>query len=120
MDRVAGAGCGHERVALARNLPKPLDQIEGCEMTLIAVTSLFIGTCLGFVLARRFMLRTLVGLILGLIALILFAVLGASDTLPGEGYALAVAAFLIAPPMASGLFGGAVIAWLFRSRPQKS
>ena len=82
----------------------------------IAFSALFIGSAAGFVLARRFMLRTLVGLILGLIALILFVSLAPVDALPGDGYAIVVAAYVIAPPIASGLFGGAVIAWLFRKR----
>jgi len=82
----------------------------------IALGALFIGSAAGFVLARRFMLRTLVGLILGLIGLILFVSLAPVDALPGDGYATVVAAYVIAPPIASGLFGGAVIAWLFRKR----
>ncbi|MEP1587686.1 MAG: hypothetical protein ABJR46_17485 [Tateyamaria sp.] len=89
-------------------------------MTLIAVTSLFIGICVGFVLARRFALRTLVGLILGLVALIALAALAPTDSLPGDGRAVLIVAFLIAPPMASGMFGGAVIAWLFRDRTTRT
>jgi len=82
----------------------------------IALSALFIGSAAGFVLARRFMLRTLVGLILGLIGLILFVALAPVEALPGDGFAIVVAAYVIAPPIASGLFGGAVIAWLFRAR----
>lgn len=82
----------------------------------IALSALFIGTAAGLVLARRLMLRTLAGLILGLIALILFVAMAPVEALPGDGFAIVVAAYVIAPPMASGLFGGAVIAWLFRKR----
>lgn len=89
-------------------------------MILIALAALFIGICSGFVLARRVLLRTLVGLILGLIALIIIVARTPTDSLPGEGFAILIAAFLIAPPMASGLFGGAVIAWLVRDRTPRA
>lgn len=82
----------------------------------IALAALFMGTLAGFVLARRFMLRSLVALILGLIGLILFVSLTPTEALPGDGYAIVVAAYLISPPLGAGLFGGAVFAWLFRSR----
>ena len=83
-------------------------------MTAIALSA--IGTVAGFVLARRFLLRSLVLLILGLIGLILFVSLTPTDALPGDGYAIVVAAYLISPPLGAGLFGGAVFAWLLRSR----
>ncbi|WP_299724981.1 hypothetical protein [uncultured Tateyamaria sp.] len=82
----------------------------------IALSALLIGTVAGFVLARRFMLRSLVGLILGMIGLILFVSLTPTAALPGDGYAIVVAAYLIAPPLGAGLFGGGVFAWLFRTR----
>lgn len=85
----------------------------------IALASLCIGIAVGFTLARRFMLRTLVGLICALVGLICFVVLVPADTLPGDGYAILIAAFLIAPPMASGLFGGGVFAWLLRPRSSR-
>lgn len=85
-------------------------------MTAIALSALLIGTVAGFVLARRFLLRSLVLLILGLIGLILFVSLTPTDALPGDGYAIVVAAYLISPPLGAGLFGGAVFAWLLRSR----
>ena len=82
----------------------------------IALATLLIGIAAGFTLARQFMLRTLLGLLLGLIALIVFVSWSPSEALPGDGYAIVVAAYLIAPPMAAGLFGGAVFAWLLRNR----
>lgn len=82
----------------------------------IALAALCIGIATGFTLARRFMLRSLVGLILGLIGLILFVSLMPTEALPGDGYAIVVVAYLIAPPLAAGLFGGGVFAWLFRAR----
>ena len=85
-------------------------------MTAIALSALLIGTVAGFVLARRFLLRSLVLLILGLIGLILFVSLTPTEARPGDGYAIVVAAYLISPPLGAGLFGGAVFAWLLRSR----
>lgn len=82
----------------------------------IALAALFIGTVAGFVLARRFLLRSLVGVILALIGLILFVSLSPAQSLPGDGYAIVIVAYLMAPPLAAGLFGGAVFAWLFRTR----
>lgn len=87
-------------------------------MMSIALAALFMGTLAGFVLARRFMLRSLVGLILGMISLILFVSWTPTEALPGDGYAIVVVAYLIAPPLAAGLFGGGVFAWLFRARPK--
>ncbi len=85
-------------------------------MMAIALAALFIGAAIGFVLGRRFLMRSLVGLILGLIGLIIFVAWVPAQSLPGDGYAIVIAAYLIALPMTSGLFGGAVIAWLFRTR----
>ena len=82
----------------------------------IALATLLVGIVAGFTLARRFMLRTLIALVLGLIALIMFVSWTPAAALPGDGYAIVVAAYLIAPPLAAGLFGGAVFAWLFRNR----
>jgi len=82
----------------------------------IALSTLLVGTVVGFVLARRFMLRSLVLLILGTVGLILFVSWAPTESLPGEGFAVAIAAYLIAPPLGAGLFGGAVFAWLFRTR----
>ena len=82
----------------------------------IALATLLIGIAAGFTLARRFMLRTLVILLLGLIGLITFVSWTPAEALPGDGYAVVVAAYLVAPPLAAGLFGGAVFAWLFRNR----
>ena len=87
-------------------------------MMAIALSTLLVGTVAGFVMARRFLLRTLVGLILGCLALIIFVTWGPQDALPGDGYAMIVAAYLIAPPLAAGLFGGGGFAWLFRERAQ--
>lgn len=85
-------------------------------MMAIALAALCVGIATGFTLARRFLLRTLVGLILGLVALCILVARTPADALPGDGAAVLVVAYLIAPPLASGLFGGAVFAWLFRSR----
>ncbi len=82
----------------------------------IALATLLVGIVTGFALARRFMLRVLVALVLGLIGLILLVSWAPAEALPGDGYAMVVAAYLIAPPLAAGLFGGAVFAWLFRNR----
>ncbi|MFL4470752.1 hypothetical protein ACERZ8_12985 [Tateyamaria armeniaca] len=82
----------------------------------IALAALFMGTLVGFVLARRFMLRSLVGLILVMIGLVFFVSWTPTEALPGDGYAIVIAAYLIAPPLAAGLFGGGVFAWLFRTR----
>ncbi|MEO9574003.1 MAG: hypothetical protein ABJ263_14895 [Tateyamaria sp.] len=82
----------------------------------VALATLLVGIVSGFTLARRFRLRTLVALVLGPIALIVFVSWTPADMLPGDGYAMVVAAYLIAPPLAAGLFGGAVFAWLFRNR----
>ena len=82
----------------------------------IALAALCIGVAVGFVLARRLMLRLLAGVFCALIGLIAFVAWTPSESLPGDGIAIVVAAFLMAPPMAAGLFGGAVFAWLLRSR----
>lgn len=85
-------------------------------MTGIAVAALCVGAAAGFLLARRFFLRTLVALMLGLVALVLFVANSPAQNLPGEGHVIVIAAYLGAVPMAAGLLGGAVLAWLFRNR----
>ena len=82
----------------------------------IALAALFVGIAAGFALARRFLLRTLLALILTLVALIFFVAWTPAQALPGDGFAITMAAYLIAPPLASGLFGGGVFAWLLRAR----
>lgn len=82
-------------------------------MYTIALTALGLGVAAGWALAGQFMLRTLVGVILALVSLTLWIGF-APETLPGDGFALVVAGFLVAPPMASGMIGGAVFYGLIR------
>ena len=89
-------------------------------MGAISIATFVIGLVAGFTLARRLMLRTLALLICATTALIVFAISTPTKALPGEGTAILLAAFLIAPPLASGLFGGGVLAWLLRSRGDPS
>jgi len=83
-------------------------------MTAIAIASVLIGSAVGFVMARRFMVRLLAALICALIAGFLFVLNAPHDVLPGDGNAIVVVALLMAPPMAAGLMGGAILAWLLR------
>ncbi|MEL6465435.1 MAG: hypothetical protein AAFQ58_10750 [Pseudomonadota bacterium] len=80
-------------------------------MYAIALTALGLGIVAGWSLAARFMVRSLVGLVLVLIGAVLFVGL-APDKLPGDGFAAVVATYLVALPMASGLLGGGVFRWL--------
>ena len=82
-------------------------------MYTIALTALGLGIVAGWALASQFMLRTLALTILLLVSLTLWIAL-APQTLPGDSFALVVAGFLVAPPLASGLFGGAVFCGLIR------
>lgn len=84
-------------------------------MYTIALSALGLGIATGWSLAGRFMLRSLVGLFLLLVAAVLWVGF-APDTLPGDGFAASVATYLVALPMASGLLGGGVFRWLFRRR----
>ena len=84
-------------------------------MYVIALTALGLGIVAGWSMASRFMLRSLVGLFLLLVAAVIWVGL-APDMLPGDGFAAIVATYLVALPMASGLLGGAVLRWLFRQR----
>ncbi|WP_299164868.1 hypothetical protein [uncultured Tateyamaria sp.] len=81
-------------------------------MTAIAIACVIIGCAVGYVMARRYMVRLLVALILALIAAFLFVLNAPHDALPGDGYAAVVVSLLMAPPMVSGLIGGAIVAWL--------
>lgn len=85
-------------------------------MLTIALAAFFIGSAAGFALARREMLRSLVGLILGLTGVVVFAMSTAPAALPGDGVAAISVAYLMAAPMASGTFCGAIVAWLMRAR----
>ena len=87
-------------------------------MMAVAIAALAIGSAVGFVMARRFMLRLLAALFCALIALFLMVLNADVTVLPGNGYALTLATLLMAPPMAAGLAGGAIMAWLARPRPK--
>ncbi|MEM8655761.1 MAG: hypothetical protein AAGF36_13545 [Pseudomonadota bacterium] len=80
-------------------------------MYAIALSALGLGIVAGWLLAARFMVRSLVGLVLLLIGIVIF-VGTAPDMLPGDGFATVVAAYLVALPVASGLLGGGVFRWL--------
>lgn len=82
----------------------------------IALAALLIGVVAGFVLARRVMLRMLAGLILTLLGFVFYVSMTPPAALPGDEYGTLLVAYLIAPPLSAGLFGGGVIAWLFRKR----
>ena len=75
-------------------------------MILLALCAFGIGAVGGFMLGRRLMLRALAGLILGLTLVIVAAALA---PLP-DGVAIGfLGIYLIAGPLASGLFTGAIV-----------
>ncbi|GGX56494.1 hypothetical protein GCM10007385_26530 [Tateyamaria omphalii] len=82
-------------------------------MYAIALTALGLGIVAGWSLAARFMLRSLVAVIIVLVSAVLWVSM-APNTLPGDGFAAVVATFLVAMPMAAGLLGGAVFCGLIR------
>ena len=84
-------------------------------MYAISFAALGLGIVTGWAMARRFMLRRLVAVFLLLVAVVL-VVSTTPQALPGDGFAVVVSAYLVALPMASGLIGGGVLAWLFRQR----
>ena len=82
----------------------------------VALAALIIGCAAGVVMARRFVLRLLVAAVCALVALFIYVLGAAPDALPGDGHTITIVALLMAPPMAAGLMGGAILAWLFRHR----
>ncbi|WP_299200777.1 hypothetical protein [uncultured Tateyamaria sp.] len=82
-------------------------------MYAIALTALGLGIVAGWSMASRFMLRSLAAVFILLASAVLWVSL-APTTLPGDGFAVVVATFLVALPMASGLLGGAVFCGLIR------
>jgi len=86
----------------------------------IALTALGIGCVTGWALASRFMLRTLAFVLVCLVSLVVAINAVPATALPGQGFAAIIAAYLVAPPMAAGLVGGAIFRWLLRSRAKPS
>ena len=84
-------------------------------MYTISLAALGLGVVTGWTMARRFMLRRLVAVFLLLVSVVLWVGM-APEALPGDGFAVIVSAYLVALPMASGLIGGGILAWLFRQR----
>ncbi|WP_157598683.1 hypothetical protein [Tateyamaria omphalii] len=82
-------------------------------MYAISLAALGLGIATGWSMASRFMLRRLVAVFLLLVAAVLWVGMS-PDSLPGDGFALVVATYLVGLPMASGMIGGAVLSWLFR------
>ncbi|WP_415402494.1 hypothetical protein [Tateyamaria sp. SN3-11] len=80
----------------------------------VAIAALLMGCAAGYAMARAHMVRLLAAAVCGLAALFLLVLRVPLDGLPGDGYALTIVALLMAPPMAAGLIGGAVFAWLMR------
>lgn len=109
-----GDGCWHEYSSVAGHLPEPLDQREAYSMMYVfALTALGLGIVSGWSLAARFMVRSLAAVFIVLASMV-FWVAVAPTTLPGDGFAMIVATFLVALPMAAGLLGGAVFCGLVR------
>jgi len=75
-------------------------------MILLALCAFGIGAVGGFMLGRRLMLRALAGLILGLMLVIFAAALAPLPDSAAIGFS---GIYLIAGPLASGLFTGAII-----------
>ncbi|MEL7127657.1 MAG: hypothetical protein AAGK30_15570 [Pseudomonadota bacterium] len=81
----------------------------------LAAACLGSGLAIGFVLARRFWLRSWVGLMLICVALTLAVFVGALPPgLAPENVAAAVLILLVPPPFGAGLLVGGIIALFLR------
>lgn len=78
----------------------------------VTLSALAIGIAGGWMLAGKFMLRTLAVVIIALGGTIVLVF-----NIPSEDWTeMYLVAVLCAPPMFAGLIGGAVFRWLFRRR----
>ncbi|WP_152612999.1 hypothetical protein [Tateyamaria sp. ANG-S1] len=82
-------------------------------MYVISFAALGLGIATGWSMASRFMLRRMVGVFLLLVAAVVWVGMS-PDSLPGDGFAVVVATYLVGLPMAAGMVGGAIMSWLFR------
>ena len=77
----------------------------------VAAVSVLVGLVAGYMLAVRGRVRTLAAMICGLGAVIFYVVVTPGGDLPGDGFALVMIGFLIAPPMLTGVLCGALVGW---------
>lgn len=78
----------------------------------VTLSALAIGIAVGWMLASKFMLRTLAVVIIALATTIVLIF-----NVPQEDWSAPyLAAILCTPPLVAGVIGGAVFRWLFRQR----
>ncbi|WP_299370371.1 hypothetical protein [uncultured Tateyamaria sp.] len=83
-------------------------------MTAIAIATLFLGSVAGYVMAQRFMVRALAFALCACVGVFLLVLNVPADALPGDGFVTSIVALLMAPPLAGGLLGGAILGWLMQ------